>query len=410
MLKKKILFYTDCYIFGGCEKPIFEVITSKEFSAKYDYKLFYRFSSEYFEGMRKSFPGIDTKRIKGFSFPDIETFNFYLQRQLKNEKSIKFIRYLYSVGIWFFKLAIFFYETVVLYFAFVRENSTLVHINNGGYPGALSCRAASFAAKLAGKKYILFNVNNTANPIKRIADLLIDWLVKRSVTKFITGSKASKIALFKKRKFDINKIINIYHGIRYCQSEGCNKIEKVLKDGYVCMVARFEERKGHRYVISAWHELILNYPDYKNIKLVLIGDGPLLGKIKKIALKNSLGDNILFLGHRDDYMKYVRLCLFLLNPSLEYEDLPYIILEAMSLGIPVVGTNVAGIPEEIENEKTGLIVSPGDGDALQRAILKLLSDNNVRKNMGIEARKKFQQSFTLDKMISNYISIYNSLI
>ena len=410
MLKKKILFYTDCYIFGGCEKPIFEVITSKEFSVKYDYKLFYRFSSEYFEGMRKSFPGIDTKRIKGFSFPDIDTFNFYLQRQLKNEKSIKFIRYLYPVVIRLFKLAIFFYETVVLYFAFVRENSTLVHINNGGYPGALSCRAASFAAKLAGKKYILFNVHNVATPIKRISDLLIDWLVKRSVTKFITCSKASKITLFEKRKFDINKIINIYNGVRYCQSEGYNKIEKVLKDGYVCMVARFEERKGHRYVISAWSELLLKYPAYKNIKLVLLGDGPLLNEIKKIALKNGLKDNILFLGHRDDCMKYVKSCLFLLNPSLGYEGLPLSILEAMSLGIPVIGTNVAGIPEEIENEKTGLIVSPGDSQTLQNAILKLLSDNNLRKNMGIEARKKFQQSFTLDKMISNYISIYNSLI
>ena len=410
MLKKKILFYTDCYIFGGCEKPIFEVITSKEFSAKYDYKLFYRFSNEYFEGMRKSFPGIDTRRIKGFSFPDVNTFNFYLHKQLKNEKSIKFIKYLYSAGIWFFKLAIFLYETVVLYFAFVRENSTLVHINNGGYPGALSCRATSFAAKLTGKKYILFNVNNTADPIKRIADLLIDWLVKRSVTKFITGSKASKIALFKKRKFNINKIINIYHGISHCHSKEYNKIEKVLKDGYVCMVARFEERKGHRYVISAWSELLLKYPAYKNIKLVLIGDGPLLGEIKKIVLKNGLKDNILFLGQRDDYMKYVRSCLFLLNPSLGYEDLPYIILEAISLGIPVIGSNVAGIPEEIENEKTGLIVPLGDSNALQRAILKLLSDDNIRKNMGIEARKKFQQSFTLDKMIGNYISIYNSLI
>ena len=67
MLKIKILFYTDCYIFGGCEKPIFEVITSKEFNAKYDFKLFYRFSNEYFKGMVKSFPDIDTKKIKGFS-------------------------------------------------------------------------------------------------------------------------------------------------------------------------------------------------------------------------------------------------------------------------------------------------------------------------------------------------------
>ena len=410
MLKKKILFYTDCYIFGGCEKPIFEVITSKEFNAKYDFKLFYRFSNEYFKGMIKSFPDIDTKRIKGFSFPEKNTFDYFLYHKFKNKRFIRFIRFLYRGSLWLFRLVIFFYEVSILYSAFKRETSSLIHINNGGYPGALSCRAASFASKLAGKKDILFNVNNTACPSKRIDDLLIDKLVKISVTRFITGSKASRLALAEKGKFDIKKISNIYHGIRYRLNGDHHKIDETIKNKFVCMVAEFEERKGHKFVISAWSKLILNHPDYEKVKLVLIGDGSLQNAIKELVSKKGLINNVIFLGYISNYIKYVKSCLFLLNPSLEYEDLPYIILEAMSLGVPVIGTNVAGIPEEIENNKTGLIVSPGNSTELKEAILKLLSEDKVRESMGIEAEKKYQKTFTLNDMISNYLSLYKNLM
>lgn len=173
------------------------------------------------------------------------------------------------------------------------------------------------------------------------------------------------------------------------------------------MVARFEERKGHNIAILAFKKLILENPQFINYQLFLIGGGHLLEKVKEFSVSQRLDKNVVFLGQRNDYLDFVVSSLFLINPSLEGEDLPYIILEAMAQGVPVIGTDVAGIPEEIENGKTGIIVPPKNPEALNQAMLNLLSDSKKRIEMGIAAKMRFEQLFTLDRMVKNYTALYN---
>lgn len=411
MLKTKMLFFTDCFVFGGCEKPVFEVLTSDRFNSQYDPLLIYRYSDEYYNGLCLTYPNFSHAKTKGIRFPEFNSWHIYLKRKLsKHPLVFRLVNRLAWISFRTLFPLIFIYEFVSLYFIFRLNRTEVLHINNGGYPGALACRIAAIAAKLAGIKQVLFNIHNMPAENQRLFDHLLDSLVGKSVTFFITGSKALGKALVLKVGFDERKMLNIYHGVSPLVAKA--QTENDLhgrKDDFVLMIARFEERKGHPYLITAFKQLLSDYPQYAGIKLVLIGDGPTLPSIKRIVANEKLEEQVVFLGYRKDYSNYLANCLFLLNPSLGSEDLPYIILEAMSFGVPVIGTNVAGIPEEIEDGISGIVISPGDTGKLKLAIHTLLLDPALRGKMGEAAKQRFYENFTLEKMVDNYNNLYGSL-
>lgn len=371
MAKKRIIFYTDCYIFGGCEKPIFEIISSERFYKNYDYLLIYRISKAYQKGMSISF-AIPSEKTKAVWFPDINTFSFYLDDSVKNAVLLKLYKKFLTGLFIILQPAILLYEFLYLAHLFSKEKGEFVHINNGGYPAALSCRVAAIAARLSGKKHILLNVHNMVYKNGSLFDRIIDSGVRKSVSFVITVSLASELSLITNRGFNKNKILNIYNGIKMIPS-----IKKV-SGRYISMVGRLEERKGHKYAILAFKELISKHPEYQDIKLLFIGDGPLLPELKNCIYQEKLDDKVIFLGYRTDCIDYIASSLFLINPSLGGESLPYSIMEAMSVGIPVIGTDVAGIPEEIYDGITGILIPPGDIKALSEAMLILLTDNKKR--------------------------------
>ena len=93
-------------------------------------------------------------------------------------------------------------------------------------------------------------------------------------------------------------------------------------------------------------------------------------------------------------------------PSLK-EGLPYVILEAGLAGLPVIASNVGGIPEIIENGKDGLLVPPADPKELIKAIKKLIEDKTLRENLAKNLHEKITKEFSLEKMLRETISLYN---
>ncbi len=413
MPKKRIIFYTDCFIFGGCERPIFEIMAAPDFYSAYDYFLIYRFTKEYEEGRSLFSPGIREENIKRVRLCDIHSWHYSAERAIPADNLAGLVKRVISLLFRFLRPFIFMYELAYLYFLFLRNQADIVHINNGGYPGTLSCRAACIAAKCAGKKHILLSVHNIASKPQGIFDRVADYWVRKSVSSVISVSKAAGSSLVSNRGFDKSAIITIYNGIKDNSSPGM--VFPVPAGGarsnshYISMAARFEERKAHEYVLRAFKDLITGYPEYADLKLLLLGEGPLLPKIKKLASAEGIGENIEFLGHRNDCVNYIASSLFLLNPSLEYEGLPYSILEAMSMGVPVIATDVGGITEEIEAGVTGMIVPAADIQALAQAMFILLSDSQKRLNMGAASKKRFSELFTLDRMLKNYTGLYSEL-
>jgi glycosyltransferase involved in cell wall biosynthesis len=95
-------------------------------------------------------------------------------------------------------------------------------------------------------------------------------------------------------------------------------------------------------------------------------------------------------------------------PSTQ-EGMPYVILEAMASGVPVVAAGVYGIPEMVAQGETGLLVEPRDEAGLRDALISLVERPNVREKMGIAARRRFESQFTLDRQLSAIESIYLEL-
>jgi glycosyltransferase involved in cell wall biosynthesis len=139
-------------------------------------------------------------------------------------------------------------------------------------------------------------------------------------------------------------------------------------------VGRLTPQKGIAHLVEAARLVCAQQP---RARFIHMGAGPLGGEVGRQVVP-SLAGRFVLAGHVDDPMALLPgLDLFAL-PSL-WEGLPVALLEAMAAGIPVVGSDVAGINEVIENNRSGLLVPPGDASAMARAITELLEDDETRR-------------------------------
>jgi glycosyltransferase involved in cell wall biosynthesis len=147
----------------------------------------------------------------------------------------------------------------------------------------------------------------------------------------------------------------------------------------------------------------------KALRFDLVGSGPELESSKALAKSLGIAEQVSFLGDRRDVPDLLaRSQVFIL--STHYEGLPISILEAMRAGLPVVATSVNGIPEEVEHGKTGLTVPHQDVQALADALSILINSPDKRNQMGKAGRHKFEQEFTVERMVNNTKTIYNQIL
>jgi glycosyltransferase involved in cell wall biosynthesis len=170
------------------------------------------------------------------------------------------------------------------------------------------------------------------------------------------------------------------------------------------MVARFNEQKDQATLLQAIAQL-------KNTKLHLdlVGSGPSQKSCKDLAYRLQISDRVSFLGDRLDVQDLLAQSqIFIL--STHYEGLPISILEAMRSGLPVVATEVNGVPEEIIHNQTGFLVPHADVDAVASALNTLVNNAQLRKKMGNAGRQKFLEEFTQEKMLSSLDKLYQTYL
>ncbi|MBO3461945.1 glycosyltransferase family 4 protein [Aetokthonos hydrillicola Thurmond2011] len=170
------------------------------------------------------------------------------------------------------------------------------------------------------------------------------------------------------------------------------------------MVARFNEQKDQATLLNAI-ALLSNH----TLHLDLVGSGSSLSSCKALAQSLGIADRVSFLGDRTDVSELLTQSqIFIL--STHYEGLPISILEAMRAGLPIVATNVNGVPEEIVHSETGLLVPPKDVQLLADALSTLIQSPDLRQQMGKAGRQKFVQEFTVERMIAETRTIYEQIL
>lgn len=146
-------------------------------------------------------------------------------------------------------------------------------------------------------------------------------------------------------------------------------------------------------------------------RLGVIGDGSDRDAALLAARAGGVESRVQFLGHQPP--SAVRAALpagdILALPS-RMEGLPYVVLEAMAAGLPVVSTAVFGIPEAVADGDTGLLVAPGDAPALAGALRVLLASEGTRRRMGAAARARYEALFTLDRQVAATSAVYRELV
>ena len=174
--------------------------------------------------------------------------------------------------------------------------------------------------------------------------------------------------------------------------------------GYVLYFGRLEVEKGVSTLLDAAGMLV-------NVPFYIVGTGQSENVFKKKVVEKGL-ENVRFLGYKtgDELRDILAGATFVVVPSEWYENCPMSILEAFASGKPVIGSDIGGIPELIENEDDGLIFQPGDSQELADKMLKLWSNRGNAKEMGMVGRKKIEDRFNAELHYESLISIYNLVL
>jgi glycosyltransferase involved in cell wall biosynthesis len=144
------------------------------------------------------------------------------------------------------------------------------------------------------------------------------------------------------------------------------------------------------------------------INIMLGGDGEYESVIKDLCNKLDLNNYVKFCGRVDNTGTFFDSIDILAAPSLS-EGFSNTILEAMSYGIPVVGSEVGGIPEQVFDNETGLLFECGNVEKLYNALVALVKDKEKREQLGTNARTVVEERFTVDKMAENMIEAFEKI-
>lgn len=236
------------------------------------------------------------------------------------------------------------------------------------------------------------------SPKSRIVYKAIEKIMARFASRIITVSDYDRNIALSSGIGNANLISTVHNGMPMLEVD--IPISQDVESPKMIMVARFDEQKDHFSLVKALASL-------KDIQwaLELVGDGPSIFHIKQLVKETGLEDRIQFSGACNDVARrLVESQIFLLVTN--WEGLPLTILEAMRAGLPVIASDVGGVREAVENERTGFLVCRNDVGQLVVAIRTLLESSELRRALGDAGQKKFERDFRFDMMLNKTLSIY----
>jgi len=173
----------------------------------------------------------------------------------------------------------------------------------------------------------------------------------------------------------------------------------------VGVIARLEPVKGHEYLIEAARMVTEELP---RVKFLIVGEGSLRNDLESQCKELSVQDKFIFAGWQEDVCSILSTLDILVLPSVN-EAVGRILIEAGACGVPVVATNVGGIPEIVRDNVTGVLVAPRSPEDLARAIIDLLNSADKRQQMSIAAEQWIDDRFSAHRMVEEVSNSYDVL-
>lgn len=310
--------------------------------------------------------------------------------------------------------------------AFLRQESPAIlhtHLTSADIIGW-------YAGRQAGVRRIVSTEHNINNDEKKWQTFLKKMLARAPV-RLVCLSEAIKKYAARVYNFPEKKLQVIYDGVdiqkfapaRFSRADGVADSSTTVdalttpaaasvappstsaaRVPQITCVARLEPQKGHETLLRA-----LALLDDLAWELVLVGEGSLRAYLMELACVLNIRERVNYLGARQDITAILRDTDIFVLPSL-WEGLGIVVLEAGAAAVPVIASRVGGIPEMIIDKETGLLVPPGDTEALSHALRELLQNPARAREMGDAARARVEQRFALTQTIEKYQMLYESLM
>ncbi len=278
---------------------------------------------------------------------------------------------------------------------------------------------ANLVARMAGKAENIPVVTTFHSLLRFDYSSPVEALVARVLTRLTNSRSNQFIAISGAVKDDLmamgvtpDKIKVIYNGL---DMEGFSpgdppdmvraKLGVAPHQRVVAMVGRLHAVKGHAILLQAAQQIVSQHDD---VVFLLVGEGPERQMIEKTIRELNLGERVIMTGFYPNISELYPIMDVLCLPSL-MEGMGLVLLEAMHFGVPVVATQVGGIPEVIIDGESGLLVDPGDSLALALAITRLLNSPDLQEHLISNGLRRAQE-FTVENMVRNTERVYLGLL
>lgn len=172
------------------------------------------------------------------------------------------------------------------------------------------------------------------------------------------------------------------------------------------IVCRQDPRKGINFLLNAFKQV---RQKVKNIKLVIVGSGTMLEPNQALAKKLAIQKDVVFSGFVANFELFLKKSDIFVFPAIEEGSGSLSVLEAMKFGKPMIVTDCDGIPEDVINNQSGIVVPKMDSQALAEAIVRLLEDTKLSQLLGKNAQKRYQEKYSFELMKQDTKKILNEV-
>ncbi|MFH1402628.1 MAG: glycosyltransferase [Patescibacteria group bacterium] len=400
--KKKILYIITKANWGGAQKYVFN--------------------------LANGLSDFDITVAYGEPFGELET-----KLKSRNIKTIRISGLTRDIRIWK-EFCVFF----SLWKIFRNEKPDIIHLNSSKIGGL-----GAFAGRLAKIKKIIFTAhgwafNEKRNRLSRTAIKFLSWLTIILSHKTIVLAKKEYGQVINWPFINSKKLAHIYHGVKPIDFLEHTEARKFLKriiekltdvvcpsiDGHptsvnfsssfiVGTIAELHKNKGLEYALEVFQKLKFgnNFQEpslntaREKLKFFIIGEGEERENLKKSIKDKKLENEVFLLGNIKNASRYLKAFDIFLLSSVK-EGLPFALLEAGFAGLPTIATRAGGIPEIIDDMKSGLIVKPGNAEKLAEALKFLIENRHAREKFGIKLKEKIENNFSFEKMFEKTLEIY----
>lgn len=295
---------------------------------------------------------------------------------------------------------------------FIREKPAIIHLNSSKAGGL-----GGLAGRITGVRKIVFTAhgwafNEERNVVSKFLIRCASWLtVTLSHTTIAVSdydrNQAERMLFLK------HKIVRIHNGVRKIKFPAKNTAREALlleraaslgKTLWIGTIAELHNNKGLSYAIKAVKKL-KEKTGIEKFVYVIIGEGEERGALEKLIKETNLRNEIFLVGKKEEASSLLHAFDIFILPSIK-EGLPYVILEAGVAKLPVIASAVGGIPEIIQDMKSGILVKPKHGDEIALALEFLLANPQKRTEFGEKLKEYVANNFSLEKMTDEVSRFY----